>query len=147
MTTTHPQVTVQVGDQKADVDEELAPLIEALWVLGLDSWLSCQDCGPQSGTEDDRRIWIEMPMRDAEGFINIVAERPSDEIESLYNRIAWEWEPDDWETHRRNRAWHYAALPCALPEFGVIEIGISIRFPYTDLPEVLERLYLAILNL
>jgi hypothetical protein len=27
----HPQVSIQVGERKADVDEELAPLITEMW--------------------------------------------------------------------------------------------------------------------
>lgn len=38
----HRQVTVTVGEWSADVDELLAPLIEALWVLGIRTIFSCQ---------------------------------------------------------------------------------------------------------
>lgn len=38
----HPQVSVQVGELLADVDEAIAPLIEALWRLGIRTVHSCQ---------------------------------------------------------------------------------------------------------
>lgn len=39
----HPTRPVAVGDLRADVDVEIAPLVEAVWRLGLRTLSSCQD--------------------------------------------------------------------------------------------------------
>ena len=42
----HPQVPVQVGHRKANVDEKIAPLIEVIWQSGGDTIGSCQEHAP-----------------------------------------------------------------------------------------------------
>jgi hypothetical protein len=41
----HPTRTVKVGELSADIDEELAPIVEVIWRLGLTTWTSCQNAG------------------------------------------------------------------------------------------------------
>ena len=49
----HPVRRVTVGDQSADIDEELAPIIEAIWRLGLRTWTSCQNQGESNADWPD----------------------------------------------------------------------------------------------
>lgn len=141
----HPQVVIQHGDQEAEVDEGIAPLILELWKAGIDTMMSCQD--------NNGRVWLAFPDPvDATGFLNLAADFDTD-VHSLYNALgAGEYEPEDWENFRENRAWHYQASPIdygaglgdddELYDRGYRDFGfhISIRFPQQDYPVVLARL-------
>jgi hypothetical protein len=145
----HPQVHIEHGDQSADVDEDIAEFILATWRLGLWTLMSCQDNEGAEGEGGPRRVWVQLPALDAEQFLSIVAGVCPDEVDQLdpdclYNRVIPEVEPEDWETFRRGRMWHYAALPedmRGVPgESAQVDLAVSVRFPFTDLPEVLARL-------
>jgi hypothetical protein len=41
----HLVIAVRVGGQTADTDKQLAPVVEALWRNGFDTFTSCQDAG------------------------------------------------------------------------------------------------------
>src|ERR1700728_838307 len=75
-------------------------------------------------------------------------ERPDEvgDLESLSHRTATEKLPADWGPFRNNRAWHYEAL-VQRANGQLVQLSISIRFPYTDLPEVVERLRAAAMEL
>ena len=65
----HASTTVSVGSRTADVDTELAPLIEALWRLGIDTTHSCQGTtgqGPDLPPRDEPWGYIRFP--DVEDF-------------------------------------------------------------------------------
>lgn len=145
--TKHPQVHIEWGDQAAEVDEGIAPLILELWKAGIDTMMSCQD--------NDGRLWIEFPdTADAARFLDVVADYDED-VESIYNRATGEWEPDDWEAFRAERAWHYSTSPIdygvdqiafgddqAFADLGHRDFGftLSVRFPLSDYPTVAARL-------
>lgn len=140
--TIHKQVWVEWKGEGAYVDEELAPLILALWQAGIDTMMSCQENRPGIA-------WLCFPTPlDAKMFLDLVAAYPDEDdvpfSETLYGRIAGCGSDGDWE---------YAVNVCDL---GVEEdivhgeviqtcIGpsdfmfdVSVRFPRTDLPLVLE---------
>lgn len=135
----HKQVRVNVGQSEADVDEELAPLVEELWKADISTVLSCQENRPGVAW-----IMFDMPG-DVCKFIDIVAEYDS-ESGSLYRRITGR---DD------EGCWEYDLLPedaglCEEEEGGeIVEwhegqvafyFNTSVRFPRTDLPILLDRL-------
>jgi hypothetical protein len=105
----------------ADVDEGIAELILAMWKAGIETILSCQN--------NHGRVWVNLPAVDAERFLSIVAgicpeatpigdeDPPEDyDMEGLYNRVAGEYEPEDWEEFRTERAWRY---DCSADDLGV----------------------------
>ena len=134
MDTTHPQVPVLWFT----CDEELADLITLMNYCGIRTILSCQDNRSNRGMV--RRVWVEIPGENLLSFLAML-DRP-DEVsdpESLSHRMATEVDTDDWEAFREDRAWHYTADVDRTD--GELEpLKISIRFPYTDLPEVVTRL-------
>src|SRR5262245_30555937 len=90
--TIHRQVPVAWQGREEEVDEELAPLLLALWKAGIDTCNSCQENRPGV-------VWIEFPTSlDAQAFLNLVAQYPSeDEAGTLYGRIMWYAGDQDWE--------------------------------------------------
>ena len=138
LATTHKQVRVKEGYFEADIDEELAPLIQELWKADLATVLSCQENLPGI-------VWIEFLITtDLAEFLSIVAEYEP-ECESLYHRIlghtdvegCWEYDffPADFALHEGRDGitdWHEGA-----PDFY---FNASVRFPRTDLPMLLDRM-------
>lgn len=53
----HPQTLINVGSRSAEVDVALAPLIEALWQLGIDTEFSCQGSRFPDRPPDDPSDW------------------------------------------------------------------------------------------
>jgi hypothetical protein len=144
--TSHPQVRVRWRGLEADVDEELAPLIRALWRAGIHTCLSCQENRPGVA-------WIEfLTARDARKFLNRVAVYPTEaELqeapfwETLYGRITrrggegdWEYDvfPEDWDVEEKLIDDEVEETCTGPADF---EFGVSIRFPRADLPLILQR--------
>lgn len=139
----HKTVFVKVGSWEADIDENIAPLIEALWSMEIYTLNSCER---QSHLNDC--VWIQfLDAGMAEQFLDIIA-KFSDDPNSMYNRIRSSWaDPLD------PLSWEFKAL---VDDYGVDEkvvddnveemfsgqhafnISISIRFPQSDLKEVTE---------
>jgi hypothetical protein len=68
----HNQVSITWQHRQAEVDEELAPVILALWKLGIDTCNSCQENQPGI-------VWIEfLTSMDAKSFLDIVAVHPDE---------------------------------------------------------------------
>ena len=143
----HKMVRVQVGSREADIDEEIAPLIEEIWRADLGTVNSCQDNPPGI-------VWIEFEIAfQAAEFLDIVAGPYSEEFDSLYNRIRLMWERT---TGPVEGAWQYDIRPsdmsvdmCVVDDEYIEEkptgppefvFEVSIRFPRSDLPILLERL-------
>jgi hypothetical protein len=123
------------------VDEELAPLILALWQAGIDTHMSCQENFPGI-------TWIHFPTsEDAEGFLDLVAVYPEGRRirRTLYDRIAgcgsdkdWQYDlhPHDWGV-KEDVVGDEVVETCIGPtDFG---FSVCIRFPKTDLPLITKR--------
>jgi hypothetical protein len=134
MDTRHPQVPVLWFK----CDEEISELITLINRCGATTANSCQDNGGGRGAV--RRVWVEIFGERLLPLLGLL-DRPEEtgNRESLSNRIAFDWEPDDWQAFREDRSWHYTAT---VERTGgeLMPLRISIRFPYTDLPEVVARL-------
>jgi hypothetical protein len=145
--TEHSTVVVSVGDQVANIDEEIAPLIEEIWKTGIETTNSCQENRPGIA-------WIGfLTALDAADFLDAVAGEYSDEIGSLYNRIRKEWDEGDGETIGW---WEYDARPwdASVNQWKVSEaeideapvdspefvFAVSVRFPKSDMPYLIERM-------
>lgn len=136
----HP--TRRIVDQHGDawdVDVEMAPLIEALWRLGVETCDSCQDVGGRLLANEQfmakrphlRRIYeLEVgrasigfcSYEDADVLLTAVLEYDHDE---LYDRVT------HWATPN---AWKWSVQPLMRAYFGP-----RLSFPASDIPEVLKR--------
>jgi len=143
----HKTVRVQIGSFEADIDAEIAPLIEEMWKAGIATMNSCQENEPEI-------VWLEfLTAIDAADFLDIVAGSYSDEPDSLYNRIRLEWET---ETGPVKGAWRYDLNPADMSvdqrllgdgSIDEKQIGppdfifhVSIRFPCSDVTALVQRL-------
>ena len=142
----HATVVVEVGDQAASIDVDIAPLIRELWRARICTSKSCQENRPGI-------VWIQFPTeRDAATFLGIVAEYEKG-IDTLYNRIANVWKSE----HVKLAFWEYKVHPTDLSlqlesdesdqsrnesHQGISEFvfSVSIRFPKEDVSVLIERL-------
>lgn len=140
----HKQVLVKHDLLSLEVDEGIAPLIERLLKLNIKTLNSCEDNVPSGW------MWVEFfSAYQAERFFDIVA-KYEDKIDSLYNRIRQGWHSDD-----KKNFWKYDVIPndygiesiiednCLIETFkgsSMFKLSISVRFPRTDLPQILENL-------
>jgi hypothetical protein len=141
----HRTVHVALGDQQADVDKEIAPLVKGMWRAGIMTSQSCQDCPPGW-------IWLEfLTPYDLEKFLNILGAY-EDTVGSLHDRILHGY---DRLGSPRVGQWRYEAIVhdmavdivddgkkdreqyAGAPDFAIY---ISLNFPGTDLPAVLKRI-------
>lgn len=144
----HKQLLITWGGQETEVDEELAPLILGLWKRGIVTVNSCQENQPGIA-------WIEfLTAEDAAAFLDLVA-RYEEGVDTLYNRINHRWDWTDENKPLSAPFWKYDVHPI---DAGIVEeltdegtmseehmgvnkfyFSVSIRFPRTDLPRILER--------
>lgn len=128
--TGHKQVRVRVGHREADVDEGIAELIEQLWLADIGTGLSCEENQPGI-------VWIAFDSpRDARRFLTIAVKHDSG-IDSLYQRaIDSEWQ---YDIHLDDYALYGEDFDQHLGRTEFV-FSVSIRFPRTDMPVLLERL-------
>lgn len=138
----HKQITIlnPISNETIEVDEGLAPLLKAIWDLGIMTRNSCQENKPGI-------MWIEfLTAKDLEAFLTRIVSgidsRDSSKADGqLYSRILGE-----------NGGWQYNVHPHDFREYideekGMVELdisemcgialSISIRFPVGDC----ERLF------
>ena len=141
----HKQIKISHpdSDETIEVDEGIAPLIKAIWNLGISTCNSCQENMPGI-------VWIEfLTARDVEAFLSRVVSGldPANNAKAgnwLYSRIIGE-----------NGGWKYNAHPHDIREYidkekGTLELNtsepcgimlsISIRFPLADYEILLDLL-------
>jgi hypothetical protein len=141
----HRQVEIEWRGLRAEVDEEIAPLVLELWKAGIVTTNSCQENFPGIA-------WIEfLSTRDAKKFLNLIVEYPVDTEEpfweTLYGRITGCGSDDAWDynLHLYDRGVDEEVVGneviqnCTGP--ADFEYSVSIRFPRTDIPLILERLH------
>jgi hypothetical protein len=144
----HKQVMIlnPALEHMIEVDEEIAPLLNAIWKLGIATCNSCQENQPGV-------IWIEFSRaEDAEAFLTSIVSGldpiNSPEAENwLYSRIIGQ------NGAGQNGGWRYSAHPhdfreCIDEENNTlelsasepcgIELSISIRFPVKDYERLLD---------
>ena len=138
MDTRHPQVPV-LG---FECDEEIADVILLMNNLGIETTMSCQDSNGGRGVA--RRIWVEIFPEGLLPFLSMLDQAgEAGELDSLSHRIAPRYSPRDpleREAFDENRAWHYTVHVGRYDDGELEPPTIGIWFPYTDLPEVVERL-------
>jgi hypothetical protein len=144
----HPVRLVAVGDQSAEIDEELAPVIEAIWRSGLRTWTCCQDQGESNAGWADElphmtpvvaaqlgRSYIDFPIDDGLQFLTMLAQAgPRD---AFYLRMAHWAAPDAWEISARPM--DAATFDERAPSRFRLQL-ILVQFPRYDNAEILRRL-------
>jgi hypothetical protein len=105
---THPTVEIRVGQRRAQIDEELAPTIEALWRTGFETFSCCQNLGESNVSWVEklphmadyvelRQGWmlIDFPVESGLAFLTALANAgPRD---AFYVRMTHWAAPDAWD--------------------------------------------------
>jgi hypothetical protein len=145
---THPTILVEVGERRAEIDEKLAPVIEAIWRCGFDTFTCCQDLGESNaswieilphmaGYVDSHRGWmlIDFPIDSGLAFLEAVAN--SGPRDAFYVRMTHWAAPNAWEVKIKpmDVAMRHSHLPSQF-ELRLLQVS----FPGDDLPELLRRL-------
>ena len=144
----HPVRRVTVGTVSADIDEELAPVIEAIWRLGWTTWTCCQNAGESNAGWPEKLphmapviaaqvdwAYIDFPVDDGLAFLTALAQAgPRD---AFYLRMTHWAAPDSWHVNVRpmDRALFDQSQES---QFGLRLL--LVRFPNYDRPEILRRL-------
>ena len=140
--TRHETVRVVVGDLAADIDTMIAPLIRAMWVVGIRTIFSCENAGDMG--QETHRGWVQVQferMMDATGFLNRVT-RFEPGGKALYNRIShdgckgvrcWDYEVYPFDSAFNKLTETHAGVPA-------IDFRVVVYFPQGDLPVILDRL-------
>jgi hypothetical protein len=142
----HPTRLIRHGDNEAEVDDDLAPLVLALWRAGIETASACQDESESAAevgettTADHRgRAYVEFVSLDhALRFLDVAA---SGAPENLYARIGNHAAPGAWEarlTVYDTRITSGSGDLSAPPRFaaGVVRV----RFPRSDIAELITRI-------
>jgi hypothetical protein len=138
----HKQVRVKANGQAAYVDEGIAPLIKEIWRAGIQTIMSCQ-----KGAYGF--VWLNfVDTEDAGEFLNIVAEYSRDS-DSLYKRMFGRdaENPKSWiykfHAEDYNLVQYLNEEADAFDEYHEGQpcffFTVSIWFPPSDLPAVMER--------
>jgi len=142
----HRTVHVTYGDQSAEIDEQIAPLIKEMWKAGINT---CQSC------EDSPAGWVRIQFFssfEVEMFLNAIGDF-DDKIGSLHDRLCRGYDRIAWP---RVAQWRYEIIVADLaveeietdgggvqevctapPEFAM---WIDVYFPFDDLADVLKRI-------
>ncbi|MET9722842.1 hypothetical protein [Streptomyces zaomyceticus] len=145
---THPTVPVRVGDRRAEIDERLAPTVEAIWECGFETFTCCQDIGESNANwprklphmrewVESRRGWmlIDFPVDSGLAFLTAVAN--SGPRDAFYVRMTHWAAPD---------AWNVTVKPMDAAMFREESASqfrlhlLQVSFPTYDLPELTHRL-------
>ena len=136
----HTQVDVvhPVTARTMSLDTGIAELIQAMWRAGIETVMSCEETRPGI-------VWIEFPLASAQRFLEIVSQY-NPNTGSLYwralrlgdNPWTYDLHPEDW-----NRVeWLNERDEIEHKHVGAARISfdVSIRFPRSDIPEIVTRL-------
>jgi hypothetical protein len=144
----HPVRRVTVGDLSADIDEELAPIVEIIWRLGLTTWTCCQNAGESNAGWPEVLphmapiiaaqvgwAYIDFPVDDGLAFLSALAQAgPRD---AFYLRMTHWAAPDSWNA---------SAGPMDRATFDQTQVSdftlelLLVSFPSYDRAEILRRL-------
>ena len=135
--TTHPQVPMFYYT----CDEDIADLISIMNYCGIHTVNSCQDNRYNRGNVP--RVWVEIGSECLLPFLAMLERHDeTGDLESLSNRMVpahYLDDPYDRGDFEEDRAWHYRPVIQRV-NGQLAPPAMSIRFPATDLPVVVERL-------
>jgi hypothetical protein len=124
-------------------DEEIPDLISIMNYCEIHTVNSCQDNRYNRGNVP--RVWVEIRAECLLPFLAML-DRPDEagDVESLSRRMVPERPPD--QDYEENRAWHHRPVIQRV-NGKLAPLTMSLRFPATDLPEVVARLRAAAMEL
>jgi len=143
--TEHKQTAIHdpASDTMIEVDERIAPLLEAIWDCGVVTCNSCQENKPGI-------IWIEfLAAEDAEAFLTRVVSGldPINSPEAdnwLYSRITGADDGWQYTTHPHDAREYideeYGTIELKASQSCAITLSISIRFPVGDYERLCDLL-------
>jgi len=134
---THSTELVTVGDRSAEIDVELARIIESLWKLGIDTRACCQD----------ETANLKRRFKDPRGYILFETSEDLWRFLTLLDGTAasdHRWQNFDWADGVGGPVvevppigWTYRInVRRPGPKRDGIEIGASVRFPVGDIPMI-----------
>ena len=125
MSKEHPAVSlVPPGMRKAvPIDKEIAPLIQAMWSLGISTNASCQD--------HDGMVQIVMSVEDVRLFLTVVARHADKKVARAAARAGLG--PEYWDLHLWSQAWERG-------KHTSIGLATAVYFPREHLAEVTKAL-------
>lgn len=117
---------------EVEIDAELAPVISALWKLGI----STRQCCQYSELSDSAEISFPTAS-DMAAFVGAVFPAGYDESDEMQARIS-DWEVYDPTSSPRRMGWRWIVAP----EWGGGRWGFAgrVEFPASDLLSIIERL-------
>jgi hypothetical protein len=133
----HPTVELQyMLGATVEIDEEIAPIVQAIWQLGLRTSSSCQ------GDPGGERAHLIMPPEDLIRLLNLVsALAPEDDYdegdEYGFSRLYYRMAPWQLVTHDHPDRWGYQTSFLREDPGGYVVADTMVDFPHDDLP-VLE---------
>ena len=120
----HKTTTLYHNGQGIDIDENIAPMIELLWGLGINTMMSCENNIPLE------YIWIQFEKAaDYAFFMDIIRPRLSpSQLERVFPKLIKGPVPNQW--------FHSQTYENIAPNFS----SYWIRFPGSDYSFVMEKL-------
>ncbi|HEU5111488.1 MAG TPA: hypothetical protein VFT95_23345 [Micromonosporaceae bacterium] len=144
----HRTVTVRVGTMEADVDQLLAPAIEAAWRNGIHTLTSCQDAGESNADWVQklphmaryvaaRKGWafIDFTVDNGLRFLDAVARAGA--RDAFYVRMVHWAAPDAWQINVK--PYDAAMIDETAPSTFQLRL-MQVMFPQRGIAEVARRL-------
>ena len=127
----HPFEVLDYYGERVEIDVEIVPLIRAIWALGFDTELSCQD--------DDGYVSVALPGKHAQRVLNAIAAADRELRANILGLVPIEVEdPEDFYAYQRAHAWRFSVGALSDPDGVWLEVGV--RFPRSQLPAVVAAL-------
>jgi hypothetical protein len=126
----HPCELLDYYGEPVEIDVEIVPLIKAIWALGFDTELSCQDHHGQ--------VWVELPGKHAQRLLNVIAKQDGELRANILGLVPVEYGPDEFDAYKLAHAWQLSVM--ALSDPGLVWLGVGIHFPRSQLAAVVAAL-------
>jgi hypothetical protein len=121
-------------DDPVEIDVEIVPLVRAVWALGFDTELSCQD--------RDGYVWVELPGKHAQRLLNVVAREDGELRANILGLVPAEAAyPEAFYAYQRAHGWKFHVMPIAEGDGGPdVWLSVGVRFPRAQLSAVVAAL-------
>jgi hypothetical protein len=144
----HPVTTVRVGTQTAEIDQLLAPVIEATWRNGIQTLTSCQDAGESNADwvpklphmadyVTTRKGWAFIDFGVDQGLAFLDAVARAGVRDAFYVRMVHWAAPDAWRINVK--PYDSAMFDETTPSNFQLRL-MQIMFPQYDIAEIVRRL-------
>ena len=144
----HPLTTVRVGSMAAQIDQLLAPVIEATWRNGIQTLTSCQDAGESNadwvaklphmaGYVATRKRWAFVDFTVEQGLAFLDAVAGAGARDAFYVRMVHWAAPDAWRVDVK--PYDAAMFDETVPSRFGLRL-MQVMFPQYDIAEIVRRL-------